>query len=29
MLNVERIHTYYGFSHILFEVSLTVLKGRS
>jgi len=24
MLNVDKIHTYYGSSHILFEVSLTV-----
>jgi branched-chain amino acid transport system ATP-binding protein len=24
MLNIDKIHTYYGSSHILFEVSLTV-----
>jgi len=28
MLNVDRIHTYYGSSHILFEVSLTVNKAE-
>ncbi|HUL31333.1 MAG TPA: ABC transporter ATP-binding protein [Thermodesulfobacteriota bacterium] len=28
MLNVEGIHTYYGSSHILFEVSLTVNKAE-
>ena len=28
MLNVDRIHTYYGLSHILFDVSLTVSKGE-
>lgn len=28
MLNVENIHTYYGLSHILFDVSLTVSKGE-
>jgi len=28
MLEVERIHTYYGLSHILFDVSLSVLKGE-
>jgi len=28
MLSVERIHTYYGLSHILFDVSLTVKKGE-
>ncbi len=28
MLSVERIHTYYGLSHILFDVSLTVNKGE-
>jgi branched-chain amino acid transport system ATP-binding protein len=28
MLNVENIHTYYGLSHILFDVSLTVGKGE-
>jgi branched-chain amino acid transport system ATP-binding protein len=28
MLNVEQIHTYYGLSHILFGVSLTVNKGE-
>jgi branched-chain amino acid transport system ATP-binding protein len=28
MLNVESIHTYYGLSHILFGVSLTVNKGE-
>jgi branched-chain amino acid transport system ATP-binding protein len=26
MLDVDRIHTYYGLSHILFDVSLTVLE---
>jgi branched-chain amino acid transport system ATP-binding protein len=28
MLNVKQIHTYYGLSHILFDVSLTVNKGE-
>ncbi|MCX5812337.1 MAG: ABC transporter ATP-binding protein [Proteobacteria bacterium] len=28
MLNVNKIHTYYGLSHILFDVSLTVSKGE-
>lgn len=28
MLSVEVIHTYYGSSHILFDVSLTVSKGE-
>lgn len=28
MLNVNTIHTYYGSSHILFEVSLTVEKAE-
>ena len=28
MLTVEGIHTYYGLSHILFGVSLTVSKGE-
>ena len=28
MLNVDRIDTYYGSSHILFEVSLTVDKAE-
>jgi len=28
MLNVDKIHTYYGSSHILFEVSLTVDKAE-
>jgi len=28
MLNVDKIHTYYGSSHILFEVSLTVEKAE-
>ena len=28
MLNVENIHTYYGLSHILFDVSLAVNKGE-
>jgi branched-chain amino acid transport system ATP-binding protein len=28
MLSVNRIHTYYGLSHILFDVSLTVAKGE-
>jgi branched-chain amino acid transport system ATP-binding protein len=28
MLNVEGIHAYYGLSHILFGVSLTVNKGE-
>ena len=28
MLNVNQIHTYYGSSHILFEVSLTVDKAE-
>lgn len=26
MLDVDRIHTYYGLSHILFDVSLTVVE---
>ncbi|MCX5805243.1 MAG: ABC transporter ATP-binding protein [Proteobacteria bacterium] len=29
MLNVKKIHTYYGLSHILFDVSLTVAKGEA
>jgi branched-chain amino acid transport system ATP-binding protein len=29
MLNVKKIHTYYGLSHILFDVSLTVSKGEA
>jgi branched-chain amino acid transport system ATP-binding protein len=29
MLNVNNIHTYYGLSHILFDVSLTVSKGEA
>jgi branched-chain amino acid transport system ATP-binding protein len=29
MLNVDKIHTYYGLSHILFDVSLTVAKGEA
>ena len=29
MLNVDKIHTYYGSSHILFEVSLTVDKAEA
>ncbi|OPY59194.1 MAG: High-affinity branched-chain amino acid transport ATP-binding protein LivF [Syntrophorhabdaceae bacterium PtaU1.Bin034] len=28
MLNVEGIHTYYGLSHILFDVSLSLSKGE-
>jgi branched-chain amino acid transport system ATP-binding protein len=28
MLSVTNIHTYYGLSHILFDVSLTVSKGE-
>jgi branched-chain amino acid transport system ATP-binding protein len=28
MLDVKNIHTYYGLSHILFDVSLTVSKGE-
>jgi len=28
MLNVNSIHTYYGLSHILFDVSITVSKGE-
>ncbi len=28
MLNVSGIHTYYGLSHILFDVSLTVRQGE-
>lgn len=28
MLDVEAIHSYYGLSHILFDVSLTVAKGE-
>lgn len=28
MLQVEGIHTYYGLSHILFDVSLTVNRGE-
>ncbi|MCX5873582.1 MAG: ABC transporter ATP-binding protein, partial [Deltaproteobacteria bacterium] len=28
MLQVDGIHTYYGLSHILFDVSLTVSKGE-
>jgi branched-chain amino acid transport system ATP-binding protein len=28
MLEVEGIHTYYGLSHILFDVSLKVKKGQ-
>lgn len=28
MLDVKGIHTYYGVSHILFDVSLTVSKGE-
>lgn len=28
MLNVDKIHTYYGLSHILFDVSLAVSKGE-
>jgi branched-chain amino acid transport system ATP-binding protein len=28
MLNVKKIHTYYGLSHILFDVSLTVSHGE-
>jgi branched-chain amino acid transport system ATP-binding protein len=29
MLNVNKIHTYYGLSHILFDVSLAVSKGEA
>jgi branched-chain amino acid transport system ATP-binding protein len=28
MLKIKKIHTYYGLSHILFDVSLTVSKGE-
>ncbi|MBW2486310.1 MAG: ATP-binding cassette domain-containing protein, partial [Deltaproteobacteria bacterium] len=28
MLEVESIHTYYGLSHILFDVSLKVKAGQ-
>jgi branched-chain amino acid transport system ATP-binding protein len=28
MLDVKNIHTYYGQSHILFDISLTVAKGE-
>jgi len=28
MLDVRNVHTYYGLSHILFDVSLTVAKGE-
>ncbi|MDE3090936.1 MAG: ATP-binding cassette domain-containing protein, partial [Chloroflexota bacterium] len=28
MLEVDRIHTFYGLSHILFDVSLRVEKGE-
>ena len=28
MLNVNKIHTYYGLSHILFDVSLAVSRGE-
>ena len=28
MLSVEKIHTYYGLSHILFDVSLAVAAGE-
>ena len=28
MLNVENIHTFYGLSHILFDVSLEVGQGE-
>jgi len=28
MLDVDRIHTYYGLSHILFDVSLSVFDGE-
>jgi branched-chain amino acid transport system ATP-binding protein len=28
MLEVHRIHTFYGLSHILFDISLTVHRGR-
>jgi branched-chain amino acid transport system ATP-binding protein len=28
MLDVKNIHTYYGLSHILFDVSLKVLEGQ-
>ncbi len=29
LVNVDRIHTYYGKSHILHGVSLEVFPGRS
>ncbi len=29
MLNVNNVHTYYGLSHILFDVSLTVSQGEA
>ena len=28
MLEVEKIHTYYGLSHVLFDVSLSLVKGE-
>ena len=28
MLQVQSIHTFYGLSHILFDVSLSVAKGE-
>jgi branched-chain amino acid transport system ATP-binding protein len=28
MLEVKNVHTYYGLSHILFDISLTVSKGE-
>ncbi len=28
MLNVKSIHTFYGLSHILFDVSINVSKGE-
>ena len=28
MLQVQSIHTFYGLSHILFDVSLNVAKGE-
>jgi len=28
MLEVERIHTYYGLSHVLYDVSITVKRGQ-
>jgi branched-chain amino acid transport system ATP-binding protein len=28
MLRVENIHTYYGLSHILFDVSMEVARGE-